>query len=382
LPSKLPREAKLFGAVSLFNDFASEMVYPLLPALLTRLGAGAVALGALDGAADFASAIVKVGAGRLADRPGRRGPLVVAGYAVAVLVRPLIALASATSQVIALRVTDRLGKGVRTPPRDAIIADVTPVELRSRAFGLQRSLDHLGAVLGPVAAWALLASGTLDVRGVIAASLAPGVLVLVLALLAVRGGVPIAGSAPHPPPPRADVWMLPAPVAAVAAFSFVRLPEALLLLRAQQLGVSVAVVGLLWAAVHVAKALGSFAGGHTGDRLGVRVLRVAWMAYAVLIVAFGAAGAAWQAWGLFLGLGFVAGFTEGPERALVAYFGAGRQGSAFGSYHGTQGIAALAGGLALGLLYQVTGAGLACAASAVGAVALVLVWRPSPTARP
>src|SRR5438094_2231329 len=187
--ARLPRQVKLFGAVSLLNDFASEMIYPLLPALVTGvLGAGPQALGALDGAADFAAAFVKLGAGRLADRPARRGRLVVLGYAVAVLVRPVIAFAAAAWQVVGLRVVDRLGKGLRTPPRDALIADVTPPPLRGRAFGVQRGLDHAGAVLGPLVAWWLLASGTANVRRVIALSIVPGILVLVLAVWAVRDG--------------------------------------------------------------------------------------------------------------------------------------------------------------------------------------------------
>jgi len=135
----LPRQVKLFGAVSLLNDFASELVYPLLPAFATGvLGGGAVALGALDGAADAAAALVKLVAGRLADRPSRRGPLIVGGYFVAAAVRPIIALTGAAWQVLGLRVVDRLGKGLRTPPRDALIADVTPAELRGRAGGMQR----------------------------------------------------------------------------------------------------------------------------------------------------------------------------------------------------------------------------------------------------
>src|SRR5258707_8695630 len=164
----LPRQVKLFGWVSLLNDFASEMIYPLLPAFVTGvLGAGPSALGALDGAAEFAAAFVKLAAGRLADRPPLRGRMIVIGYVAAVVVRPVIALTGAAWQVIGLRVVDRIGKGIRTPPRDALIADITPVELHGRAFGLQRGLDHAGAVLGPLAAWALLSSGKTDLRGVI-----------------------------------------------------------------------------------------------------------------------------------------------------------------------------------------------------------------------
>lgn len=380
MASNLPREAKLFGAVSLFNDFASEMVYPLLPALLTGLGAGPLALGALDGAADFASAVVKVGAGRLADRPRRRGPLVVIGYLVAVVVRPVIALATAATQVITLRVVDRLGKGLRGPARDALIADATPPPLRGRAFGLQRGLDHAGAVLGPLAAWALLTSGTLDVPGVIMASFVPGVLVLALTVLAVRGargaGPARPAPAPPPPPPRRPLT-LPVPVALTAASHLVRLPDALLLLHVQRLGVPVAAVTLLWAAVHVAKSLASFRGGSLADRFGPgRVLAFGWLAYAALAAGLAFATAPWQGWALFIGLSAVVGLTEGPERALVAQLGAGRSGSAFGSYYGAQGIAALAGGLGLGLLYQVMGAVVACLTSAAGLLALRVVWRP------
>src|SRR5256714_839601 len=188
-PSRLPRQVKLFGWVSLLNDFASEMIYPLLPAFVTGvLGAGPQALGALDGAAEFAASVVKFAAGRLADRPARRGTLIVLGYAIAVLVRPIIAAAAAAWQVIGLRVVDRVGKGIRTPPRDALMADVTPATLRGRAFGLQRGMDHAGAVLGPLTAWWLLTSGSADVRAGIAGSLAPGVLVLGLAMWAGRDG--------------------------------------------------------------------------------------------------------------------------------------------------------------------------------------------------
>src|SRR2546429_71312 len=159
-PGRLPRQVKLFGWVSLLNDFASEMIYPLLPAFVTGvLGGGPQALGALEGAAEFAAAVVKLGAGRLADRPSRRGPLIVLGYLIAVVVRPVIAVTGAAWQVIGLRVVDRLGKGLRTPPRDALIADATPAELVGRAFGLQRGMDHAGAGLGPIPARGRPASG-------------------------------------------------------------------------------------------------------------------------------------------------------------------------------------------------------------------------------
>ena len=378
--NKLPKEVRVLGAVSLLNDFASEMIYPLLPAFVTGvLGGGAAALGTLDGAAEFAAAFVKFGAGRLADRTRRRGPLIVAGYAIAVLVRPVIAATAAAWQVIALRVVDRIGKGLRTPPRDALIADVTPAELLGRAFGLQRGMDHAGAVLGPLLAWWLLTMHVAQLRTVIAASIVPGVLVLGLAAWAVRGGQGRTGADRVPsatPSPSAAVRLRPPrSVWLISFFYLVRVPETLVILRSQQLGVAVATVPLLWAAVHVVKSSTSFVGGAWTDRIGAgRTMWIGWVCYAALAVGLGLARSAGQAWLLFLALGSVAGLTESPERALVARLAGGHQGSGFGSYHGVTGLAALLGGVALGVLYQGQGAGVAFAVSAAGAGALVLAW--------
>ena len=380
-PSRLPRQAKLFGWVSLLNDFASEMIYPLLPAFVTGvLGGGAQALGALDGAAEFASSGVKFVAGRLADRTSRRGPLIIAGYAIAVLVRPVIALTAAAWQVIGLRVVDRLGKGLRTPPRDALIADVTPAELRGRAFGLQRGMDHAGAVLGPILAWWLLApgGGSANVRTVIGASIVPGVVVLVLATWAVTGGNRRYGSVGVPeqlPPTTAHYRPLPPPLLAISAFYLLRMPDTLIILRSQELGVPVAVVPLLWAAVHVVRSSSSFLGGAASDRLGPgQTMWVGWLVYAMLAVGMARAGTAAAAWGLFLALGLVAGLTESPERALVARLAGARQGSGFGAYHGITGVAALVGGVTLGGVFQRYGAATAFFASAAGGLALVVAW--------
>ncbi len=382
MSERLPRQVKLFGAVSLLNDFASEMIYPLLPAFVTGvLGGGAVALGALDGAADAAAALVKIVAGRLADRPARRGPLIVIGYFVAVVVRPVIAVTAAAWQVIGLRVVDRLGKGLRTPPRDALIADVTPQASRGRAFGLQRGLDHAGAVLGPLVAWAMLTSGSADVRTVIAASILPGVAVLVLAAWAVKGGTGrtgAVGSAAGPvslPPSTAAYRPLPPGLFAICFFYLLRMPDTLIILHAQRLGIPVAVVPLLWAAVHVVRSSSSFVGGALSDRLGPsRTMWLGWVCYAGLAVGMAVATGPGQAWALFLALGLVAGLTESPERALVAAFAGTRQGSGFGVYHAASGVAALAGGLLLGVLFQRVGGASAFAVSAALGLALALLW--------
>jgi MFS family permease len=378
---RLPRQVKLFGAVSLLNDFASEMIYPLLPAFVTGvLGGGAVALGALDGAADAAAAFVKLVSGRLADRAQRRGPLIVIGYLVAVVVRPVIAVTAAAWQVIGLRVVDRLGKGLRTPPRDALIADVTPPTLRGRAFGLQRGLDHAGAVLGPLVAWVLLSGGA-GVRTVILASIVPGVAVLGLALWAVKDGPGRSKTVQvDSPRPSSTVLDRPGPsfppaLIAITAFYLLRMPETLIILHAQSLGVGVAVVPLLWAAVHVVKSASSFVGGALSDRLGPsRTMWLGWVCYAGLAAGMAFATGPGHAWALFLALGLVAGLTESPERALVAAYAGARQGSGFGVYHAASGAAALAGGLLLGAEFQWAGGAAAFTVSAILGLGLALLW--------
>jgi MFS family permease len=393
--SKLPRAAKLFGLVSLLNDFASEMIYPLLPAFVTGvLGGGAVSLGALDGAADLTSALVKYRAGRLADEPRRRGTLVIIGYAVAVLVRPVISLAGAAWEVIGLRVTDRIGKGIRSPARDAMIADVTPAELHGRAFGLQRGLDHIGAILGPLVAWWLLQSKTLDLRGVIGASIIPGILVLVLATWAVRSigdgrgrqeavtvgdgrgrQETVGGNATPLPPPTVSYRLLPTPIVAISAFYLLRMPETLMLLRTQQLGVTVTSVLLLWAALHVVRSSTSFIGGELSDRIGPsRTMWTGWVCYAAVAFGFARAASPAAAWALFLVFGVVAGLTESPERAIVSRLAGGKQGSGFGVYYAVTGIAALAGGVLLGLATKYFGAPAAFLASAVLGVGVAALW--------
>src|SRR2546430_1223570 len=315
------------------------MISPLLPGFVPGvLGGGPQALGALDGAAEFAAAVVKLGAGRLADRTSRRGPLILLGYLIAVVVRPVIAVTGAAWQVIGLRVVDRLGKGLRTPPRDALIADATPADLVGRAFGLQRGMDHAGAVLGPILAWWLLASGSAGLRTVIGASVVPGVVVLVLAYWAVEGGrgrqraVEVLPDATPLPPSTVIYRPLPPPaLLAISAFYLLRMPDTLIILRSQQLGVPVAVVPLLWAAVHVVRSASSFAGGAASDRLGARqTMWLGWLVYAILAVGMARAGTAAAAWGWFLGLGLVAGLTESPERALVARLAGGPHGGGGG----------------------------------------------------
>lgn len=386
---KLPRAVYYFGATSLANDLASEMVYPLLPAFVGTLGGGALALGVLDGLADAVSAAFKLLSGYLADRPRLRGPLVVAGYGIAAVVRPLIAAAGAAWHVIGLRSVDRLGKGVRTAPRDTMIAAVAPPEIRGRAFGLHRAADHVGAIFGPLLAAGLIATG-FTVRSVFWIAVVPGAVAVALAWVAVRvatreegggrriGGTALPVAAADGAPPS---FLLPsggfAPLVIVLALAaFLRAPETLLILRAQDLGIPLKTIPILWAGLHVVRSASSFPGGALADRWGPRrTLAIGWLCYAALAWAFGSAHSTTQAWAIFLAFGVVAGLTESPERKLVAGLApAGRHGRGFGWYHGSLSAVALPGAALFGWLYQARGAGAAFTLSAaVTAVAVVLL---------
>ena len=390
-PDRLPPAVKGLSLVSLFNDFASEMVYPLLPAFVTgTLGAGAAVLGALDGAADLASAAIKAVSGRWADRRGWRKPLVLGGYAIAVLVRPLIALASSGAQVVGFRVLDRVGKGLRTPARDAMIADLTPAPLVGRAFGFHRGADHFGAVLGSLTAWALL-TRAVDVRQAIAWSWVPGLIVFIVMVVVLRGvgeqKIPVADA---DPPQDAEGRVFWVPVLALAALTIARVPEALLLLRLQDLGLPVATIPLVWAALHVIRSAGSYPGGWLSDRLGTRLtVTVGGLLFAAVTYLLGGALAAGAAAGVFLVFGLVSGLLEPAERALVAQLAPVRTGRGFGAYHAVTGLAALPAGIAFGWLYQEWGGGTALRTSAALVVLTSLAWavlrapgQPHPPRRP
>jgi MFS family permease len=374
--SRVPPTVKGLSLVSLFNDFASEMVYPLLPAFVTgTLGGGAALLGLLDGAADLTSAVLKVVSGRLADRPRWRAPLILVGYATAVLVRPLIAVAGAAWQVVGFRVVDRIGKGLRTPPRDALIAGITPPALRGRAFGFHRGADHFGAVLGSLAAWYLLSRG-IEVRRVIEWSVVPGLVAFVVLAAVLRGAraVPRAAtpSAVTTDPGGRIFW---SPVMALTALTFFRVPEALLLLRLQDAGVAVAVVPLVWAGLHVVRSASSYPGGWLSDRLGPRATVAAGgLVFAAVVATLGATLRPSAAVVTFLALGLVAGLTESAERALVARLAPVRTGRGFGLYHALTGAAALPAGLLFGAIYQMASGPAALLASAAGMALAVGAW--------
>jgi len=380
--------------VSLLNDTASEMIYPLLPLfLLNVLGASTITLGAVEGAAESASSLLKLASGWISDRTRRRKPLVIAGYGIAAVVRPLIALVSAAWQVLPVRLADRVGKGVRSAPRDALLVESVPAELRGRAFGLHRAADHAGAVLGPLLGFALLTLLTGNYRAVFALALVPGILAVIVVLVFVRE------RAPDPPQPRetaseAATGAAPAAQAPIMHGTFARFlivlvlftlgnaSDAFLLVRADDLGVSITLVPILWGVHHVSKMLWSVPGGALADRVGPRpAIIMGWVVYALIYAGFAFATETWHVWALFIGYGLFYGLTEAPEKALVAALApAERRGAAFGAYHAAIGMAALPASVLFGAIWArwsapaafLTGAALALVASLL----LALLVRP------
>lgn len=376
--TRLPPGVKGLSAVSLFNDFASEMVYPVLPAFITGpLGGSAVALGLLDGAAELVSAAVKWVSGRLADRPGWAKPLILLGYGVAMLIRPLISVAAAAWQVIGFRVIDRVGKGLRSPARDAMIVSLTPEPLRGRAFGFHRGADHFGAVLGSLAAWALLAANV-DLRSVIGWSVLPGVVAVLVLLVVLRGVRQAAVEAPAAPSPArydrtgAEFWV---PVTVLVLLTVGRLPETLLLLRLQDLGVPVTVIPLVWAGLHVVRSGSSYPGGWLADRLGTHgALAAGSLLYAAAVMVLAFSVSSTWAIAVFLLHGMVAGLIEPAERVAVARLAPIRTGRGFGVYQGLAGVVALPAGLGFGMVYRAAGGPAALLTSAAVLVVIAPLW--------
>ncbi len=375
---RLPGAVILLGLTSFFTDIGSEMIFPLLPVFVTSLGASTAFLGLLEGVADATASLLKLGSGYWVDRTVRKKPLVLVGYGLAALARPLMALAVAPWHVLAVRLTDRVGKGLRTSPRDVLIAAATPAHAAGRAFGFHRAMDHAGAVVGPLVATLLLSLG-LELRMVFAAALVPGLFSLV-ALVAVReppDPPPLVKShlEPNHLPPRLKSYL-----AIVFLFALGNSSDAFLLLRARELGVSVALLPVLWTVLHVSKMLSTYLGGGLADRVARAKLNLGgWLTFAVTYLALAAASETWHAWALFVFYGAYYGLTEPVEKALVSDLAPpALRGRAFGFYHFIVGASAVPAGLVTGWLWQAfsaqvalsTGAGLAAAAS----IAL-WVWR-------
>jgi MFS family permease len=383
---RLPRTVVLIGVVSLLNDFASEMVTPLIPLLLaTVLAAGPLVLGLIEGLADTTTNLIKLWAGRRSDRNDhRRKPLVLAGYALSNLVRPLIGIAVSWHMVLGIRVTDRIGKGLRTAPRDAMLADAIPEGMAARAYGFTRALDHLGAVLGALAAAGVVYWGTQRLDLVIALSAIPGLFAILFVAFGIREPLRhAAGTAPLPPL-RWDVLGGKTRIYLVALglFALGRIPETFLLLRGHELGMGIVELLLLWAAAHTVKVLTAGSAGRFADRNGRRPVLLA--GYGVYVLALsGLAGAvsSTHLWLLSLTLGLHFGLTEGAERALIRDLAPpAERGTAFGWFHMVVGLAAIPAGLLLGGLWALWSAKVAFLASAgiTAAATLLFAWRVRP----
>ena len=376
----LGRNVFALSAVSFLTDVSSEMIYPLLPVFLTTvLGANASFIGAIEGAAESTAALLKLASGWWSDRVQKRKPLVVVGYIIASVVRPLVALATSASQVLLIRVSDRVGKGIRNAPRDALLAESVDPSIRGKAFGVHRAADNAGAVLGPLIAFMLLSWHVAGLRTVFWLAAIPGLISVAVLMLFVRE-IPRAVDAPAAAPPDftqplgARFWRV---LLVIFLFTLGNSTDAFLLLRANQLGVPVALAPILWVVLHLVKSMSNTPGGALSDRVGRRPLLIAgWLLYAAVYFGFARAGAAWQAWALFAIYGVFFGLTEGSERALVAdLVPPDRRGTAFGWYNLAIGLGALPASLLFGLVWDragapaafVMGAGFALAA-AIGMV--------------
>ena len=360
---RLTRNVFALAAVSFFTDVSSEMIYPLLPVFLTTvLGANASFIGAIEGAAETTAALLKLASGWWSDRVRRRKPLVVLGYGIATFMRPLVAAARSASQVLLIRVADRVGKGIRNAPRDALIAESVDPSIRGRAFGFQRAADHAGGVLGPLIAFGLLSWGLATMRTVFWLAAIPGVISFIVLVAFVRD----IERPTNVPPSKGAALDLTQPLGSrfwrvmfvIFLFTLGNSTDAFLLLRANQLGVPVALAPILWAALHVVKSLSSTPGGALSDRIGRRPTLIAgWLLYAAVYFGFARAGAPWQAWALFGVYGVFFGLTEGTERALIADLVIPvRRGTAFGWYNLAIGLGALPASLLFGYVWDRAGA--------------------------
>jgi len=393
--SRLPRPVWLLGWVSLATDAATELIYPLLPFFLTRvLHAGAVSLGVIEGAAEAASSLLKIWAGGVADRSPRKRPLVLLGYSISSLARPFIALTTTWTQVFTVRVLDRVGKGVRSAPRDAMLAGWATPTTRGKVFGFHRGMDHAGAIIGPTLASVFLFFYPDQYRLLFGLTIIPGAIAVALIFLVpepdqgrlttsakatavkkadtTQAGLktratpvtaetrapdvvaqdfsPAVVSAPLPPSFNRFMMVL-------ALFTLGNSTDAFLLLRLTDAAGTVRFVPLMWAGLHVVKASVSMAAGSWSDRIGRRtVIATGWIVYAMVYAGFALSTAILPLLGWFLLYGFYFGFAEGTEKALVADLApAERRGLAFGIYNAVTGVGALAASIFFGLVWNAYG---------------------------
>lgn len=355
----LSANVKALGVVSLFTDVSSEMVYPVTPVFLTKaLGAPAWVVGLVEGIAESAASLLKLYSGRLSDRVGKRKPITLAGYALAAATKPLIGLAGAWWDVLAARFLDRVGKGLRTAPRDALIAESAPMEQRGRAFGLHRAMDTTGAVLGPVLGYLYLSSYPEAYRNLYLIALIPGMLGVLVLWLFVREKPRNPDAPGESAAPLREVFRGLSPdyrryLAIVTLFAIGNSSDAFLVLRSQNMGVRAEHILLVYALFNVVEALLSYQIGKLSDRVGRRPVAAAgYLVFAVVYSGFALFNSAAAAWILFSLYGLYYALTQGVQRALAADFAhPERRATELGAFHMLVGIAALPASLFAGMLY-------------------------------
>jgi MFS family permease len=378
----------ILGVVSFLTDFSSEMIYPLLPLFLTTiLGAGPAFLGIIEGIAESTAALLKLVSGIVSDKVRDRKKLVLSGYGLSSCVRPLIAAVTSPAAVLFIRFADRIGKGIRTSPRDALIADSTDPSIRGKAYGFHRSMDHAGAIIGPLTATFLLAYVTSNLRTVFWLAAIPGILTILLIVFKVKeverkkitSDGRLLGILPRG---RLRTYLI-----VLFIFTLGNSSDAFLLLRAGQLGVSEIHIPLLWAFFHVVKMLSSMPFGALSDRIGRRSVIIAgWAVYALAYIGFGLATRQFHIWLLFAFYGLFYGLTEGVEKAFLADLAdPSERGSSFGWYNFAIGIGAFPASLIFGVVWQKLGPhfafGLGASIAALAALLLISLVRPDYSAK-
>jgi len=392
---KLPRPVWLVSWTSFFTDTASEVVYPLMPLYLTRvLGGTALSIGIIEGAAEALNSVLKIISGRMTDRWRVRKLLMIAGYAVSSAVRPLVALATSWPHVLMVRLADRVGKGLRGAPRDALIASWADPAIRGYAFGVNRAMDHAGAVVGPLLATVFLWFFPEQYRLLFALTLIPGAIAVVMLLpvpdvATPRSPVPSAWSPGSSDPGAAKLQSSLGSsfyryLGVLLLFSLGNSTDAFLLLRLNEAGIGATWIPLVWAALHVVKAVASPFGGRLSDRVSRKaIITSGWAIYAGVYAGFAVVSSLPALVAVFLVYGLYYGLTEGVEKAVVADLAPeNSRGYAFGVYSAVIGIGALCASLLFGGIWKsagapaafMTGAGIAL----VSTVLLTLLRLPHP----
>ena len=386
----LPRNVFAISLVSLLNDASSEIIYPLLPVFLSvTLGISPKILGTIEGAAESASSLLKLFAGHFSDRAGKRKGLVVFGYTLSSLMRPLLAFATTWPMVLGIRLADRVGKGVRSAPRDAMIADAVKIEERGLAFGFHRAMDHTGAMIGPLIGYILVvalaadrdAPTATDFRTIFLFASIPALAAVMMVTFFVKETYQHKSISEQIQPQlrlslRGFDSNFKRFLPILALFTLSNSSDFFLILRARDAGVSPADTLLLWAGLHVTKVVSSIFGGDLSDRLGRRRLIVSgWILYAAVYAGFAFVSHPVSAWALFLIYGIYFGLSEGAEKALVAdLVKPNQRGTAYGLYNLAFGITVFPASLLMGAIWEWRGPETAFLFSAIlGATAALLL---------